>query len=249
MFFEKLDFRVDIERLRDAVTNNVFSLGDPIIQGEEYGYQNFGGWSILSQTGDWRDGWVSDVSKLLERNGKIPSHLVPKIRKYIGASVGFEHCNPTQACVGEVASVIDTIRQKGFYPRQARVSMLRPGGKTIIHKDADEDSYLARIHIPLWTSEECIHSCDGYDLHMPADGSVYMLWVNRIHQVFNNSKQNRYHIIMDAFDTKHITKQFHYDGDINVLQQEAEEFRQDIIETWLTEEEEMFFDEMKKKLT
>ena len=84
---------------------------------------------------------------------------------------------------------------------------------------------------------------------MPADGSVYMLWVNRMHQAFNNSKQNRYHIIMDAFDTKHTTKQFHYDGDINVLQQEAKKFRQDIIETRLTEEEEMFFDKMMKEFT
>jgi hypothetical protein len=42
------------------VQEHVFTLGQQIIQGEEYetpAYRGFGGWSITSRTGDWRDGW------------------------------------------------------------------------------------------------------------------------------------------------------------------------------------------------
>jgi hypothetical protein len=53
MFFEKLNITVDIDRLRKDVEQYVFTLGDPIFQGDEYGYDNFGGWSLLTRTGNW----------------------------------------------------------------------------------------------------------------------------------------------------------------------------------------------------
>ena len=60
MWYEKLDFNFDIERLRQAVKDHVFILGEQVIQGREFEtpqYNGFGGWSLLSRTGDWRDGF------------------------------------------------------------------------------------------------------------------------------------------------------------------------------------------------
>lgn len=246
MFYEKLNIVVDIEKLRQAVEDSVFTLGDPLIQGSEYGYENFGGWSLQSRSGDWRDGWQIDPTTVLEQNGIITTEMVPKVQKLLNISHSFEHVNPTQAQTGYIAEVMKQIQELGFFPCHARVSMLRPGGKTIMHRDADPSVYLARIHIPLWTDVRCIHSCEGIDLHMPADGSVYMMWVNRDHQVSNGSAKNRYHIIMDAYDTKGLSKQFTYTDNIGILQGRALSFRNRLNQVSISESELSFFKKLEK---
>ena len=47
-------------------------------------------------------------------------------------------------------------------------------------------------------------------IHMPADGSAYMLWVNNRHQIVNPTDKPRYHIIMNAWDTKQVTEKFNF---------------------------------------
>ena len=116
-----------------------------------------------------------------------------------------------------------------------------------MHKDADTLEYMARIHIPLWTNEKCVHISDGYHLHMPADGSVYMLWVNIWHQIRNDSYQDRYHIIIDAYDTKKLTQNFKYEGDFSQLQQWANGFREQINAVNLTDDDREFFEALKQR--
>jgi hypothetical protein len=48
-------------------------------------------------------------------------------------------------------------------------------------------------------------------------GSVWMVWVNNWHQIRNDSTEDRYHLIMDAYDTKKLTQFFKYEGDIQEL--------------------------------
>jgi hypothetical protein len=250
MFYEKLKINVNLDLLRQSVEQHVFTLGDPIFQGDEYGYNNFGGWSLLSRTGDWKDGWEiglgqtgHPIEQIIFPDGK-PNH---RVFKFLNISSGFEHENPTQAYRGEIANVLNEIERQGFTPRRARVSLLRPGGMTIMHKDAPSNVYMARIHIPLWTNEKCIHHCDGYDLHMPADGSVYILWVNKNHQVTNASNENRYHIIMDAYDTKCVTKNFKYTEDITSLKNDAEDYRNILDSITLSDNEIQFYESIRRQ--
>lgn len=248
MFFEKLNITVDIDRLRKDVEQHVFTLGNPIFQGDEYGYDNFGGWSLLTRTGRWQDGWEIGHTghpgeKIIFPEGR-PNY---KASKFLDISHSFEHANPTEGYCGEIATVLDQIKEQGFSPRRARVSLLRPGGATLLHSDATPNVYMARIHIPLWTNEQCTHTCEGYDLHMPADGSVYILWVNRDHQVRNRSTENRYHIIMDAYDTKGITENFKFTGDISNIQRAADEFRRNVDAVDLTEQEIQYFEAVRQQ--
>jgi len=204
MWYEKLDFKVDIEKLVSDVKKYVFPLGNQIIQGEEYEtaqYHGFGGWSLLSRTGDWRDGWEffhGNESPELKKVFFPEGGNTNKTLKYFNIAHSLEHKNPTQACQGEIRHVLEQLEQLGFYPRRARVSCLQAHSKSLVHKDGYRDEYMARIHIPLITNEKCIHICEGEDLHMPADGSVYIMWVNTWQQIRNDSDENRYHIIMDA---------------------------------------------------
>ena len=122
MFYEKLNIQVDIDLLRKHVAQYVFPVGDAIFQGDEYGYDNFGGWSLLSRTGDWREGWEVSAfhghpaEQLLTVNGQ-PNYPV---HKFLNLSHSFEHVNPTEGCQGYIAEVLDLINSQGFYPRRAQ---------------------------------------------------------------------------------------------------------------------------------
>lgn len=254
MWYEKLDYKVDIDRLRKEVEDKVFSLGPQVIQGEEYEtpqYRGFGGWSLLTRTGDWHDGWEvyhsddKETNDLFFPNGQYNY----KAMKFLNVAhdSGLEHDKPTPACVGYIAEVLNDLEQLGFYPRRARVSCLQAHSKSLVHKDSASNNYMARIHIPLITNKKCVHICDGQNLHMPADGSVYILWVNVWHQIRNDSDEDRYHIIMDAYDTKRITNDFKYMGDFSQLQNQAKEYRKNIDAVELTPSDIEFFEKVKQK--
>lgn len=252
MWYEKLNFQVDIERLRQEVSTSVFTLGDQVIQGKEFEtpqYHGFGGWSIQSRGADWRDGWESiQTEQGVTLENLLPTkELILKAYKHFNVAHSLEHDKPTQAYIGEIKRVMDQLKELGLQPRRARVTCLQAGCKSLVHKDSDTTEYMARIHIPLWTNEKCVHICDGVNLHMPADGSVYILWVNQWHQIRNDSDQDRFHIIMDAYDTKHITQKFKYEGDFSQLENFARGGREQIDLVELTEDDRVFFEAIKAR--
>lgn len=240
---ERLDhiIKFDFDKLLKDVKEHVFPLGQQIIQGEEYetvAYHGFGGWSITSRTGDWKDGWdffQNDEGKELEvffpKNDNNYKSL-----KFFNITMSTEHDKPTQACKGEIAKLVEQIEQLGFYPRRVRVSCLKAGAKSLVHKDSDLNEYMVRIHIPLITNPKCVFIQNGHNLHMEA-GSVWMVWVNQWHQIRNDSNEDRYHIIMDAYDTKKITQNFKYEGNIQQLLDFHKAVRKNINDAIITPEE------------
>jgi hypothetical protein len=242
MFYEELPFiKFDHNKLLHDVKHHVFPLGRQIIQGEEYetvAYNGFGGWSITSRTGDWRDGWdffQNDQGKAMEEFFPKNDNNFKSL-KFFDIAHSMEHKNPTQACVGEIAYIVNQLEDFGFYPRRVRVTCLKAGSKSLVHKDADDDEYMARIHIPLITNPKCVFISEGQNLHMQA-GKAYMVWVNKWHQIRNDSDQDRYHIICDAYDTKGATSGFKYGGDITELEKHAEFVRTKIDEAVISPEE------------
>jgi len=252
MFYEKIKLDVDIAKLQQDVVDHVFTLGDMVVQGEDYEtkqYHGFGGWSILSNTGDWRDGWETfqtEQGEVLEK--WLPTQeLIEKSLKHFNMAHSLEHDKPTAAYVGAIKDVIDQVSDLGFQPRRARVTCLQAGCKSLVHKDADTNEYMARLHIPLFTNEQCVFIADGTHLHMPADGNAYMVWVNIWHQIRNDGDSNRYHIIMDAYDTKRQTEHFKYQGDFAELENFARGFRERIDAAELTEEDVEFFEAIRAR--
>lgn len=215
---EKLPFKFDIEKLQEELFNLIVPLGDPIIPGGDYG-RKFGGWSVQSASGDWKDGWISrNFQRIIQRQlKKNKFEEMVKLSKKLGIHDDIKHVNPTQACGPYFTEVINTLEDAGLMPRRGRISMLEPYAESSRHKDSSPETYAARIHIPLQTYPECIHSIwddndNRVDHHLPADGSVYMMFVNNHHQIFNPTEHQRYHFICSAWDTKHITENFKYDN-------------------------------------
>jgi hypothetical protein len=242
MFYEKLDYiKYDHDKLVENVKKYVFTLGQQVIQGEEYetpAYYGFGGWSLLSRRGTWKDGW----DFFQNDDGEAMETFFPKndnnykTLKFFDIAMSTEHRNPTEGYVGEIKNLIDQIEALGFYPSRARVTCLKAGAKSLVHRDADDNEYMARIHIPLITNPQCTFTADGEKLYMEP-GNVYMVWVNIWHQIRNDSNEDRYHIIMDAYDTKKITKHFNYNADIQELIDHHKRVREKIDNAVITPEE------------
>lgn len=233
MFYEELTcIKFDLAKLQQDVIHHVFPLGKQVIQGEEYetpAYHGFGGWSVTSRTGDWRDGWdffQNDHGEAMEIYFPQNDNNFKSL-KFFDIAHSMEHKNPTQACVGELAYVVNQLEDLGLYPRRVRITCLKAGAKSLVHKDADGDEYMARIHIPLMTNKKCVFISDGQNLHMEA-GKAYMVWVNNWHQIRNDSDEDRYHLICDAYDTKGVTQTFKYQGNIQELEDHAQRYRQNV---------------------
>ena len=243
---------VDIEKLRQEVKESVFTLGDQVIQGEEYEtpkYNGFGGWSLMSRNGDYRDGWEAiqtEAGTSLENMLPTPE-LIMKAHKHFNIAHSLEHDKPTQGYVGYIREVIDTLKDMGLTPRRARITCLKAGCKSLVHKDADTTEYMARLHIPLWTNKKCVHICDGTSLNMKADGHPYIIWANLWHQIRNDSDEDRYHILMDVYDTKQITKNFKYEGDFSQLENFVRGSREQVESVELTEDDKQFFDALRDR--
>ena len=251
MFYEELDFiKFDHTKLVDDVKHHVFTLGQQVIQGEEYetpAYHGFGGWSITSRTGDWRDGWdffQNDEGEAMEVYFPKNDNNY-KALKFFDIAHSMEHKNPTQACVGELAYVVNQLEDLGLYPRRVRVTCLKAGAKSLVHRDADDNEYMARFHIPLITNKKCVFICDGTNLHMEA-GKAYAVWVNQWHQIRNDSDEDRYHLLCDFYDTKGITKGFKYGADITELENHAKMMREKIDEAVIEPELLTKFEEVRQ---
>lgn len=252
MFYEKFDgLKFDFEKLKNDVKHHVFPLGTQVIQGEEYetpAYHGFGGWSVTSRTGDWRDGWdffQNDEGEAMEVYFPKNDNNY-KALKFFNIAHSMEHKNPTQACIGELAYIVNQLEDLGLTPRRVRVTCLKAGAKSLVHKDADDGEYMARLHIPLITNEKCVFICEGQNLHMEA-GQVYFVWTNLWHQIRNDSTEDRYHLICDVYDTKGVTKGFKYNADITELEEHAERMRKCVDEAIITPEELERFESVRQK--
>lgn len=198
MIFEKLNFGFDIKQLVSHLETNVFPL--PRVQAK-----SLAGWSVLSSNGSYTDGWHSASA---EMRANMSPQEITAIAEASGGKANTQYKHPTEICTGYLAEVMKIIAQKGFHPLRARISCLPPGRETTWHRDAPENIYCGRLHIPLITNPNCFFETREGAAHLPADGSIYFLMVNCEHRAYNHGSSDRYHLIMDAVDSKGITK-FH----------------------------------------
>jgi len=237
---EKLPYSIDVESMRkdlDKIKNIPITF-----QGKEYGYNNFGGWSVLSRTGRCEDGWEVGIDKCENKWYKY------FLAKYLEISHPFEHVNPTPACIGEIKKIISVLDEQGFYPRRARITMIKAQTCSITHRDYPwssdnlDDGYMCRVHVPIITNEKCTHWAERKEYHMPADGSVYILPVNNQHQIRNNSNIDRYHLIVDVYDTRGISKTMKFNDTIQKLETSAQDYRKEIDKTTVTVFHQLLFE-------
>lgn len=205
------DLKFDIDRLQWCMKNIVLKVPPYWAGGatDKRPQRKYGGWSLTSSNGDVHDGWQS-VSGWA--NGKFNIDLAYK-NGYIPR---WFHTKRTPICVDYFAEVMDTLEEMGFYPHAVRIWINPAGGHHVgPHTDNADNRYSARLHIPLITNEGCVHEWyadpEDYTVHIPADGSAYMFRTNILHDVYNHGTEDRYHIIAEVYDTKHVVEGYGYD--------------------------------------
>lgn len=191
--FDVLRLRAELDRLRARLP--------PIMRG------SFGGWSMTSSSGRYQDGWErSAFFALVDGVWQLDR---ARVRAAVKGSVA-DHAVPTDACTGYFADVLWTIAAAGLNPRRARLTVLTANGASHRHQDYPDNLYAVRLHIPIITNATCHFVCEEGSAHLPADGSAYLLRVNRVHQIFNRGREDRFHLMMDVWDTRGVSKLHRY---------------------------------------
>lgn len=195
MIAEKLEVRFDIKRLQNYFNTQVKTF-EPVFQNEM-----FGGWSILSTSGDYRDGFQQPHPFYFynQASGKYELDY-ERAHREIGFTWPEMHVNLTQVGTDYITEVIEIIRRLGLKPHRARWTWIPPNSTTTWHRDVWESSYGVRLHIPVITNPECLFETEEGSVHMPADGSCYLVAVNCLHKAYNHGNEDRVHIIMDVID-------------------------------------------------
>lgn len=103
--------------------------------------------------------------------------------------------------------MIETIQRLGLNTHRARWTQIPPNCTTTWHRDTtSEDIYGVRLHIPVITNPGCAYETEEGSIHMPDDGSCYLIDVSRFHKAYNHGNENRIHIIMDVIDDAGVSK-------------------------------------------
>lgn len=194
MIYEKLNFIYDVEKLKQHLKDHVAGL--PITSQSP----SFGGWSVTSSNGDFRDGWgqghlVFEANQFTNKN-----ELLAELKKH-SVLPSHAYSIPTEICHGYLHEVVKDIAERGFVPRRVRIIRLPAKASSAWHRDQPDEVFGIRLHVPIETNSYCFFECDEGKAHLPADGSVYVLRVNRMHRVYNDGDTARYHLVMDVDDT------------------------------------------------
>lgn len=196
--FENLSIPFNIEKLRTEFLENTKRL--PPIMTNAY----FGGWSVTSSNGDYKDGWLPQNTYFNAKEKNIEE--VRRNNSKAGIKGPQFYRTPTELCVGEIKNVISFLEENGYFPCRARFTILKAHGYTPFHRDYPEWLYGVRLHIPIITNEKCFFEYENERKNLLADGSAYLLKINRTHRVINESDYDRVHFLCDFFDTQQKTK-------------------------------------------
>jgi len=179
MFARLADFKIDADALRTHFLEHVKKLPSTPYRDNRVDYI---GWAVTSRDGTLEDG-------------------IRRIRTDGGASAA-RGVAPTNACCGYLAEVMDALHACGLKPFRARIMQLESEGAEMpLHTDALKETW--RLHVPIMTNPNCFFEWERADgsvesVHLPADGSAWLVRVDVNHRAVNRSNQpsSRAHLLM-----------------------------------------------------
>lgn len=203
--FERIRFGFDLVQLRNDL-ERISELHPPVMPTPW-----FGGWSLQSRDGSMTDGWVQGHTAFVEKDKNFEFDREHAETKGITPWTS-DYRIRTSLCDGYFGHVLSEIETFGLNPRRARIALMKPGCSMEKHVDGPSDGYSVRLHIPILTNPQCAIEYSDQNIHMVADGSGYLVRVNRLHRAFNLGTTDRYHLLMDVFDFQGATKFHHFDS-------------------------------------
>ncbi|QFZ83355.1 hypothetical protein GFK26_11555 [Variovorax paradoxus] len=177
LFARLKNFKTDPEALRTHFLGHVQKMPSTPYRDNRVDYV---GWAVTSRDGTLDDG----------------------IRRIAPGGSNARGVNPTDACSGSLAQVIDDLGRTGLKPYRARIMQLESEGAEMpLHTDAKVETW--RLHIPIITNPNCFFEWQRDDgsiesVHLPADGSAWLVRVDVNHRAVNRSNEpsHRVHLLM-----------------------------------------------------
>lgn len=183
MFAKVANFQVDVETLRKHFHETVTKFPFTNYKDNRVDYV---GWAVTS-----RDGSLSDGVRRISTKPK-PGEVANNKRGVMR----------TPICTGALADAMDQLQASGFRPYRVRLMALKNEGEAMaFHTDAKAETW--RLHIPLITNPHCFFEWRRPDgkiesVHLPADGSAWLVRVDIDHRAVNFSglPSERVHLLM-----------------------------------------------------
>lgn len=176
--FARLEgFSVDVEKLKAHFLHSVKSF-EPILYKDNN--VKYFGWAVTS-----RDGSMEDGVRRISTKVKSPRGITP-----------------TPICTGYLGEVMERLDDLGIAPYRARLMQMDAEGEAMpFHVDATKETW--RLHIPVITNPASLFEWQREDgtvesVHLPADGSAWLVRVDVNHRAVNRSTGNssRVHLLM-----------------------------------------------------
>ncbi|WP_233859389.1 aspartyl/asparaginyl beta-hydroxylase domain-containing protein [Paraburkholderia sp. HD33-4] len=177
MFARLKNFKTDPEELRAHFIERIQKMPSTPYRDNRVDYV---GWAVTSRDGTMEDG----------------------IRRIAPGGLSTRGVTPTAACGDGLMRVIETLTRGGLKPYRARIMQLESEGAEMpLHKDANTETW--RLHIPIITNSNCFFEWQRADgsiesVHLPADGSAFLVRVDVNHRAVNRSNEasQRVHLLM-----------------------------------------------------
>lgn len=170
---------------------------DPKPIGDTKYLQNYGGWSVQTQDKSYVQGW-QPAKRYYVGDEVISKPIIPDI----------EQIHYTDICNSSIINLMEQIKDLGFQPHRSRLALLMPGFTLGWHWDQGicaQNSSVIKIHVPIISNEKNTFESREKIWNLK-EGKAYVMNVNQEHNARNLSDQLRFHLVMNAIDTKGVTK-------------------------------------------
>lgn len=177
MFAKLANFQVDVAQLQNHFHSYVEQQPSTAYRDNRVDYI---GWAVTSRDGSTVDG-------------------VRRIAPKTGSTRGV---TPTDVCHGYLAETMQRLSESGTKPYRARIMQLESErGEMPFHVDSRQETW--RLHIPIITNANSFFEWQRADgstesVHLPADGSAWLVRVDISHRAVNRSAEpsHRVHLLM-----------------------------------------------------
>lgn len=183
LFARVAGFHCEVEALRRHYREHVMKFPGTNYRDNEV---NYVGWAVTSRDGSLEDG-VRRISTKPGAGGKQDNRR--------GMAL-------TAICCGALEDTMVALNAHDFRPYRVRImSLTNEGAAMPFHVDAKKETW--RLHIPITTNENCFFEWERGDgsiesVHLPADGSAWLVRVDVRHRAvnFSNQASERVHLLM-----------------------------------------------------
>jgi hypothetical protein len=164
----------------------------------------WGGWSVLSKSGSYADGWGKG-HHFFKKDSNQNIYFDKDLYNMSSITPSVEHVNFTDVVTDDIKSIVTQMQDLGFDPYRTRITRVPAGKSSVWHTDSESNTKKLRLHFVIDTNDNCFFEHKTKKIHL-VERNVYIVNVNGLHRVTNSGTSDRIHIISDMTDNNKLSK-------------------------------------------